>query len=107
MMTSDLHGVERRSVTESWITVETVTGTCDDRKLFGYCDEEIWKNLEGDTCPCFVSNTFDEGWSMIIIRKTRSKKMRMIVPCDVCAMDSGGFAWRLDVVSALSLGPIY
>ncbi|GJY08581.1 hypothetical protein Tco_0375635 [Tanacetum coccineum] len=151
MMTSDLHGVERRSVTESWITVETVTGTCDDRKLFGYCDEEIWKNLEGDTCPCFVSNTFDEvvwvnqaykrlldlncgdGGDVavwLVLKVDRSvlvkylpafscsvrveyrllsenlKKMRMIVPCDVCAMDSGGFAWRLDVVSALSLGPI-
>lgn len=153
MMTSDLHGgevgtaVERRTVTESWITVEAVTGTCDGGKLLGYSDEEIWKNLEGDTCPCFVSNSFDEvvwvnqaykrlldlncgdGGDVavwLVLKVDRSvvvkylpafscsvrveyaeKKMWMIVPCDVCAMDSGGgFAWRLDVVSALSLGPI-
>ncbi|PWA81981.1 hypothetical protein CTI12_AA181380 [Artemisia annua] len=156
MMTSDLHGgevgtaVERRTVTESWITVEAVTGTCDGRKLLGYSDEEIWKNLEGDTCPCFVSNSFDEVvwvnqaykrlldldggdggdvavWLVLKVdrsvvvkylpafscsvrveyRLLSEKKMWMIVPCDVCAMDSGGgFAWRLDVVSALSLGPI-
>lgn len=31
-------------------------------------------------------------------------KKTMIVPCDVWRIDGGGFAWRLDVQAALSLG---
>ncbi|KAJ0832634.1 hypothetical protein HanPSC8_Chr15g0680931 [Helianthus annuus] len=35
-----------------------------------------------------------------------NKKSHMMVPCDVWKMDSGGFAWRLDVGAALCLGRI-
>lgn len=156
-LSSDLHGVDlatampQRKVWESWITMESVTGTCEDRRLLGYTDEEIWKNLESDSCPGFISNSFDEVlWvnpayrrmldlnsegrapvaevavrlgvkvekSLVvkylpafscrvrIVYPLSEKKTQMVVPCDVCKMDSGGFAWRLDVKSALSLGPL-
>lgn len=155
---SDLHGVdlvsamERRKVVESWITMESVTGTCEDRRLLGYTDDEIWKNLESDSCPGFISNSYDEVlwvnpayrrmldlktegeapavgevavWLVMKVEKSTvvkylpafscrvrieyrisEKKTRMMVPCDVCTMDSGDFAWRLDVKFALSLGPL-
>lgn len=34
----------------------------------------------------------------------KDNKCSQIVPCDVWRMDGGGFAWRLDVEAALSLG---
>ena len=34
----------------------------------------------------------------------KKDKYSQIVPCDVWRMDGGGFAWRLDVEAALSLG---
>ncbi|KAJ6776897.1 hypothetical protein OIU74_000971 [Salix koriyanagi] len=34
----------------------------------------------------------------------KEKCSKTAVPCDVWRMDFGGFAWRLDVDSALSLG---
>ncbi|GKV41344.1 hypothetical protein SLEP1_g48888 [Rubroshorea leprosula] len=34
----------------------------------------------------------------------RKDKYTKMVPCDVWRMDSGGYAWRLDVKAALSLG---
>ncbi|XP_071707568.1 uncharacterized protein [Rutidosis leptorrhynchoides] len=155
---SDLHGVDptmtmtvqTKKMVESWITVESVTGTCDDRKLLGYSDDEVLKNLERDTCPGFTSNGYDEVvwvnqsyrkmldlksesddqaevavWLLMKVEKSKmdrylpalscrvrieyrllEKKTQMVVPCDVCMMDHGGFAWRLDVESALSLGPM-
>ncbi|XP_052197755.1 uncharacterized protein LOC127804783 [Diospyros lotus] len=36
--------------------------------------------------------------------RVEQRKYSMTVPCDVWRMDSGGFAWRLDVRAALSLG---
>ncbi|KAI7741940.1 hypothetical protein M8C21_024319 [Ambrosia artemisiifolia] len=154
LIISDLHGVDlamavQRKVVESWITLESVTGTCEDRRLLGYTDDEIWNNLEHDTCPGFVSNGCDKVqwvnpayrsmldpssnghdsietevavWLKINVEKstvvkylpafscsvrieyrTFEKKTRMTVPCDVCQMDSGGFAWRLDVKFALNV----
>ncbi|KAJ0771792.1 hypothetical protein HanPI659440_Chr07g0273111 [Helianthus annuus] len=156
----DLHGVDlatavqRRSVVESWITMESVTGTCEDRRLLGCTDDEIWKNLETDSCPGFISSGYGHGqdevvqwvnpayrsmldldsdgetpltevavWLKAKVEKStvekylpafscrvrieyrsEKKKTRMTVPCDVFLMDSGGFAWRLDVKFALSLG---
>lgn len=146
---SDLHGVEldRRNLVESWITIESVTGSCEDRNILGYTDDEIWKNLEYDSCPGFMSNScYEVQWvnpayrsmlnldrsqatdvTVLLVMKVENsmvvkylpafscrvrieyrlseKKRRMMVPCDVCKMDSGGFAWRLDVKFALSLGP--
>ncbi|KAK9061681.1 hypothetical protein SSX86_018864 [Deinandra increscens subsp. villosa] len=156
---SDLHGVDlatavhRSKVVESWITMESVTGTCEDRRVLGCTDDEIWKNLETDSCPGFISNGYDEVlwvnpayrrmldlnphggapesedqvavWLEVKVEKSTvvkylpafscrvrieyqssEKKTRMIVPCDVCKMDSGDFAWLLDVKFALSLGPM-
>ncbi|XP_076905156.1 uncharacterized protein LOC143560832 [Bidens hawaiensis] len=152
---SDLHAdltTAAVSVTESWITLETVTGMCEDRRMFGYTDEEIMKNLKADTCPGFISSGFgyDEvRWvnpayqSMVNVNsnlatstevvvwlvvkvdnlivekfmpafscrvrieyRSSDKKSPLTVPCDVCKMNSGEFAWRLDVKFALSLGPL-
>ncbi|KAF6161366.1 hypothetical protein GIB67_009245 [Kingdonia uniflora] len=35
---------------------------------------------------------------------SRKDRISMTIPCDVWKMDNGGFAWRLDVTAALSLG---
>ncbi|XP_076925635.1 uncharacterized protein LOC143588543 [Bidens hawaiensis] len=151
-ISADLKTAAVSKVTESWITLETVTGTCEDRKMFGYTDEEIMKNLKADTCPGFISSGFgyDEvRWvnpayqSMVNVNsnlatsaevavwlvvkvdtlivekfmpafscrvrieyRSSEKKSPLTVPCDVCKMNSGEFAWRLDVKFALSLGPL-
>ncbi|PWA54194.1 hypothetical protein CTI12_AA438040 [Artemisia annua] len=137
-----------RHVVESWITIESVTGTCDDVKLLP--DEKLVKDLEVDTCPGFVSNGYDKVewvnlayrrmvdpnyrdgevpqqdvvvWLGTIVEKEKvknwpafssrvrvvyqlpeKKRVSVTVPCDVWKMDSGGYAWRLDVKAALSLG---
>ncbi|KAL8200782.1 hypothetical protein R6Q57_012121 [Mikania cordata] len=136
--------VNRPQLVESWITVESVIGTCEDD------GREIWKDLEMDTCPGFVSNGYDEvQWVNLAYRRMvdpnpdggapppevvvwlvlkgersgfeywpafscrvrvvyllseKKKQMTVTVPCDVWKMDSGGYAWRLDVKAALSLG---
>ncbi|CAK9186976.1 unnamed protein product [Ilex paraguariensis] len=40
-----------------------------------------------------------------VVNTWRKEKQSQIMPCDVWRMDFGGFAWRLDVRTALSLGP--
>ncbi|KAI3713273.1 hypothetical protein L1987_71847 [Smallanthus sonchifolius] len=143
--------VKREKLVESWITVESVIGTCeDDVRELRCTDEEIWKDLETDSCPGFISNGYDEVqwvnlayrrmvdpdpdggevapppqvvvWLGVKVEKSAfeycsafscrvrvvymlsEKKKQMTVPCDVWKMDSGGYAWRLDVKAALSLG---
>lgn len=144
-------------VIESCLTMERVTDTCEDgggrRWWLGCTDEERAKNLEGDTCPGFISNSLDRvQWintaykrmmvddltdgtggeelpeevvvSLVVKEEEKSlqiqwpafscrvrvvnswgkKTVKMMVPCDVWRMDFGGFAWRLDVEAALSLG---
>ncbi|KAF5188443.1 von willebrand factor A domain protein [Thalictrum thalictroides] len=48
------------------------------------------------------------GWSFVCrvrLQYTwKNEKKSMVVPCDVWKMDSGDFAWSLDVQAALSLG---
>ncbi|KAJ9564175.1 hypothetical protein OSB04_000141 [Centaurea solstitialis] len=140
-------------VVESWITIESVTGTCGDER-YRYSEDEILKDLEMDNCPGFRSNGYDEvEWVNLAYRRMvggsstppevlvwlelggvksiggywppadafscrvrvvfnnnenqlmlKKKQMMMVVPCDVWKMDSGGYAWRLDVKAALSLG---
>ncbi|KAI3666021.1 hypothetical protein L6452_44659 [Arctium lappa] len=154
----DLHEVDlsipvkRDQVVESWITIESVTGACDDSRRLRCTDDEILKDLEMDNCPGFTSNSYDEvEWVNLAYRRmvdpkrdggseppevvlwlgvkveksmveyswpgfscrvrvvyqlssSEMKKKQMTVPCDVWKMDSGGYAWRLDVKAALSLG---
>ncbi|KAK9064732.1 hypothetical protein SSX86_016114 [Deinandra increscens subsp. villosa] len=144
--------VTRGEFVESWITMESVTGTtCEDGSLLGNrTDDKIRKDLETDSCPGFISDGCDrvewvnhayrrmvdpnrvggaplpevlvwlgvkleksafEYWPAfscrvrVVFRLSSEKKMQvMTVPCDVWKMDSGGYAWRLDVKAALSLG---
>ncbi|KAL4568240.1 hypothetical protein LXL04_023848 [Taraxacum kok-saghyz] len=141
--------VMRGEVIESWITMESVTGTCEDEGRLGCTDDEIWKDLEIDSCPGFISNSYHEvQWVNLayrrmvdpnrdggapprqvlvrlcitveksaavkywpafscrvrVVNELPEKKKQMTVPCDVWKMDSGGYAWRLDVEAALSLG---
>ncbi|XP_024975779.1 uncharacterized protein LOC112513673 [Cynara cardunculus var. scolymus] len=142
--------VKQGQVVESWITMESVTGTCEDGRRLRYTDDEILKDLEMDNCPGFTSNSYDEvEWVNLAYRRmvdpnpeggspppevlvwlgvkveksmvdcywpafscrvrvvyqlSEIKKKQMTVPCDVWKMDSGGYAWRLDVKAALSLG---
>ncbi|XP_071696094.1 uncharacterized protein [Rutidosis leptorrhynchoides] len=152
----DLHDVdltakaERGHVARSWITVESVTGACEDWRR-RCTDEEIWKDLDMDSCPGFISNgCYEVTWvnlayrtmvdpnydgesmmmpEVVVVLEVKMDKMceveywpafscrvrvvyrlsekltkQMMVPCDVWKMDSGGYAWRLDVKAALSLG---
>ena len=128
---------------ESWVTVEYVTGTCMDGVGFGSTDVERLRNLDGDTCPGFVSDGMNrvrwvngafkrmvrqqgqESWEIRIWLVIKDRlpysystfschvklqywwgrdKYTQMLPCDVCRMDGGGFAWRLDVGAALTLG---
>ncbi|KAL2335213.1 hypothetical protein Fmac_016426 [Flemingia macrophylla] len=130
---------------ESWITVESVTGTCmgEGGGGLGCTDAERVKVLEADTCPGFVCDGSLRVWwvneaykRMVASEDTvvwlkvkdsasaawlsyshpaftcgvrlqytwRNDKCTKMVPCDVWRLDSGGFAWRLDVKAALSLG---
>ncbi|KAF8408387.1 hypothetical protein HHK36_007537 [Tetracentron sinense] len=130
------------STVGSCVTVECVTGICmDDGVGLGRTDEEKRRNLEGDTCPGFVSDGLNmvrwtneayrrmvgqgegEGEGEMIVwlvvkerlpvlypefacrvRVCGKERKSFTVPCDVWRMDSGGFAWRLDVKAALCLG---
>ncbi|XP_027357177.1 uncharacterized protein LOC113866548 [Abrus precatorius] len=139
------------TMVETWVTVESVTGTCMGEGWggLGYTDEGKMKNLEADTCPGFVcdggfrvrwvndaykrmvvSEERDPRAENIVVRLKvkdgaalwwcysypvftcgvrlqytwRNEKCTKMVPCDVWRMDCGGFAWRLDVKAALSLG---
>ncbi|XP_061372974.1 uncharacterized protein LOC133315386 [Gastrolobium bilobum] len=135
-------------VVESWVTVESVTGTCmgeGEGEGLGCTDVEKVKNLETDTCPGFVSDgcykvrwvndaykrmvVGEEPWPEIVVwlkvkdsvewccysypaftcgvrlqYTWRNEKCTKMVPCDVWRLDCGGFAWKLDVKAALSLG---
>ncbi|KAG5028484.1 hypothetical protein AAZX31_05G071500 [Glycine max] len=149
---SDL--VPAAKAAESWVTVESVTGTCmgegeGGRGLLSCTDEERVKSLETDTCPGFVCDGSlrvrwvndaykrmvlegrkGEGEDIMVWLKVkdsacaawwcyshpaftcgvrlqytwRNEKCTKMVPCDVWRLDCGGFAWRLDVKAALSLG---
>lgn len=151
---SDL--VAAAKVAESWVTVESVTGTCmgegdgeGGRGLLDCTDAEKVKSLEADTCPAFVCDGSlrvrwvndaykrmmlegreGEGENIVVWLKVkdsaiaswwcyshpaftcgvrlqytwRNEKCTKMVPCDVWRLDCGGFAWRLDVKAALSLG---
>ncbi|KAJ1391573.1 hypothetical protein SESBI_36556 [Sesbania bispinosa] len=131
------------NVVESWVTVESVTGTCmGEGGGLGCTDAEKVKNLETDTCPGFVSDGFcrvrwvndaykrmveSEEREIVVWLKVkesvawcysypaftcgvrlqytwRNEKCTKMVPCDVWRLECGGFAWRLDVKAALSLG---
>ena len=130
---------------ESWVTVESVTGTCmgeGQGGRLGCTDIEKVENLGADTCPGFVSDgNFRVRWVNDALKRMvaseevvvwlevkdnaawcfcyfypaftcgvrlqytwRNEKCTKMVPCDVWRLDSGGFAWRLDVKAALSLG---
>lgn len=135
--------VNRGHVVQSWITIESVTGACEDVSLLR------WKDLEIDSCPGFISNGYErvqwvnlayrrmvdlssekgaqppqvsvwikvkmeilsmvEYWQAFscrvrVVYQYLEKKKQITVPCDVWKMDSGCYAWRLDVEAALSLG---
>lgn len=132
----------------AWVTVEYVCDTCMDVRGLGCTDSERIRNLEGDTCPGFISDGSNRViWINSAFRKMmgqqqseglglspeidvclatqdrlppymkaltcqakaqytwqKEKFTQMVVPCDAWRMDGGGFAWRLDVKAALSLG---
>ncbi|KAK4282269.1 hypothetical protein QN277_013666 [Acacia crassicarpa] len=134
-----------RRVVESWVTVESVGGTCANVRGLGGTDVEKVNNLERDTCPGFISDgTGKVGWvneayrrmvsgneegvsaEEVVVRLKvkdnviysyqaftcrvrlqytwQKEKWTKMVPCDVWKLDCGGFAWRLDITAALSLG---
>lgn len=140
----DLVSPVEKTVVESWITVESVTGTCEGRLNCTEFDKK--KILETDTCPCFVTDDYyrvlwvnDAYKRMVVVNDEikerefvvwlkvkesvawcysypaftcgvrlqytwRYEKFTKMVPCDVWRLECGGFAWRLDVKAALSLG---
>ncbi|KAK7858074.1 hypothetical protein CFP56_014543 [Quercus suber] len=50
---------------------------------------------------CVIVECVNDTWTYDTCGKERSS---ITLPCDVWRMDGGGFAWRLDVKAALSLG---
>ncbi|GMJ04335.1 DIG-like 4 [Hibiscus trionum] len=145
----------KETAVESWVTVESVTGSCMGVKELGGTDVERIKNLEADTCPGFISdglhmvqwvNGAYKRLLMVVVGEAndgeppspppeikvwlvlkqelprfctafsckvrlqymwQKEKVSRMLPCDVWKMDGGGgggFAWRLDVEAALSLG---
>ncbi|KAK7350692.1 hypothetical protein VNO77_09570 [Canavalia gladiata] len=117
----------------SVVTVECVTDTWqEEEEEEGSRDEERKVKLGKDTCPGFISDGYGrvtwtngaykevvgEGGVWLAMKVTIpypyhgfACRVRVqyacgkerTVPCDVWRMDSGGFAWRLDVKAALSL----
>ncbi|KAL8475262.1 hypothetical protein ACS0TY_028083 [Phlomoides rotata] len=121
-----------------WITVECITEIYMEGLGLGVSDREKISNLEGDTCPGFVSDGSNKvvwvneayrklvaengAWWLVVkeklpclapsfacrvrmIQQTKhGHKWNRIVPCDVWRMDFPGFAWKLDVNTALGLG---
>ncbi|KAK1438782.1 hypothetical protein QVD17_04592 [Tagetes erecta] len=72
----DLHEVDlamkmkRDRLIESWITIESVIGTCENGNQLRCTDEDIWKDLETDSCPGFISNGYDEvQWVNLAYRR--------------------------------------
>ncbi|CAJ2637159.1 unnamed protein product [Trifolium pratense] len=144
----DLIPTAEKVVVESWITVESVTGTCmseEGERVSRCTDVEKMKILETDTCPCFVTDGYsrvfwvNDGYKKMVLNDVskeievvvwlkvkesvawcysypaftcgvrlqytwRNEKCLKMVPCDVWRLECGGFAWRLDVKAALSLG---
>ncbi|MBA0786009.1 hypothetical protein Gotri_027128, partial [Gossypium trilobum] len=95
----------RMTVVESWVMVESVTETCIEEEEMEKCtDQEKMKNLEEDTCPGFVSDGLNRVFWVNQAYRNMGKNYSKTVPCDVWKLSSGGFAWRLDVNAALSLG---
>ncbi|CAK8533145.1 unnamed protein product [Lathyrus sativus] len=144
----DLISTSEKAVVESWITVESVTGTCmseESERVLNCADVEKMKILETDTCPCFVTDSYgrvlwvNDAYKRMVVNDEikeidvvvwlkvkesvawcysypaftcgvrlqytwRNEKCLKMVPCDVWRLQCGGFAWRLDVKAALSLG---
>ncbi|RDX67704.1 hypothetical protein CR513_53376, partial [Mucuna pruriens] len=144
--------VPAAKVAESWVTVESVIGTCmgEGGGGLGCTDAEKVKCLETDACPGFVCDGslrvrwVNDAYKRMVVSEERdpqpenivvwlkvkdsasaawwcyshpaftcgvrlqytwrNEKCTKMVPCDVWKMDCGGFAWRLDVKAALSLG---
>lgn len=115
-------------VTDTWQEEEGEWGWL----LLGGRDEERRARLGEDTCPGFISDGYGrvtwtngayremvgEGRVWLAMKGTvpfpyRGFTCRVkvqyacgkerTVPCDAWRMDSGGFAWRLDVTAALTL----
>ncbi|KAK6924705.1 hypothetical protein RJ641_009031 [Dillenia turbinata] len=62
----------------------------------------VWLVLKGSLPPVTV-----RGFTCSVrlqYTSARSSSHSLTVPCDVWRLDAGGFAWRLDVKAALSLG---
>ncbi|KAL5080594.1 hypothetical protein RYX36_009015 [Vicia faba] len=144
----DLISSTEKAVVESWITVESVTGTCmseESERVLNCTDVEKMKILETDTCPCFATDGYgrvlwvNDAYKRMVVNDEireievvvwlkvkesvawcysypaftcgvslqytwRKEKCLKMVPCDVWRLQCGGFAWRLDVKAALSLG---
>ncbi|KAJ4822535.1 hypothetical protein Tsubulata_043418 [Turnera subulata] len=61
--------------------------------------------IREELLPYFYSSSAFTCWVKLQYAWQKDKcSQTMMVPCDVWRMDCGGFAWRLDVKAALSLG---
>ncbi|KAK7271132.1 hypothetical protein RJT34_26779 [Clitoria ternatea] len=152
VLQEDPKPVRETTVVETWVTVESSTGTCMGEGGLGCTDAEKVRNIETDTCPGFVCDGglrvrwVNDAYKRMVVSEEerdpraekenivvrlkvkdgfstwmcyshpaftcgvrlqytwRNKKCTKMVPCDVWRLDCGGFAWRLDVKAALSLG---
>ncbi|GMH01183.1 hypothetical protein Nepgr_003022 [Nepenthes gracilis] len=81
-------------------------------------DAQTWKSSAEDLAVCLVMRDtpplvypaftcrvrLQNTWRGKETRCTSSSSPPLTLPCDVWRMESGGFAWRLDVKAALCLG---
>ncbi|KAL6954148.1 hypothetical protein U1Q18_012549 [Sarracenia purpurea var. burkii] len=79
------------------------------KKMVGIGHENDWPELDFRVWLVMkerLTIRYDDSFaSMVRVEYTwHDRKCSKIVPCDVWRMDGGGFAWRLDLAAALSLG---
>lgn len=113
------------SVTDTWLGE-------GEGEWLGRREEEVKVKLEGDTCPGFISDgygmvtwtnraykeivggggvwlamkgrvPYPYRWFTCRVKVQYACGKERTVPCDAWRMESGGFAWRLDVIAALTL----
>ncbi|EEF50950.1 uncharacterized protein LOC8271784 [Ricinus communis] len=98
-------------ITDGSDTVRWVNGAYKRRMMKEENNQEmeimVWLVTKGKLMPYAYCSAFT-CWVRLQYYMTLEKDnyycCSQIVPCDVWRMDCGGFAWRLDVEAALSLG---
>lgn len=75
------------------------------KRLLASEDIVVWLKVKDSASAAWLCYSHPAFTCGVRLQYTwRNEKCTKMVPCDVWRLDSGGFAWRLDVKAALSLG---